>query len=274
MTQILTNANPSFLLGVDKAIYPDIALNATVASDEVLTHTGAFTNQGVITTFGAEYSIDPNGPRLPSGQFVYGIGTSISSSPLITFDGTTIVFTDGAMVWNDWNFSSSAARVPVVGGPDFNTFVGNTEQPQFKINDALQFGAQEMLHDWAEGTPLHIHCHWATGGTNDATPRGVKWEAEITVANTDFNGVALYQFPSTTVISAESTIPALAPDRSSFGTSIGIMTMANLKIGSQMVIRLRRIAASGTAPVDNPFLLSFGIHYQKDTLGSRSIAAK
>ena len=176
--------------------------------------------------------------------------------------------------WNDWNLSISGAKVPNNGAPDWKTWVGTLAAYQFAVNDSIMMESQEFLHDWKEGTAIHIHLHWTTGGLNDATPRGVKWQIEYTYANTDFSGAAAYAFPATATISAEYTIPANAADRSHIGTAIGIITPTGINIGAQIMMRLKRIAAAGTAPAANPFALSLGIHYEKDTPGSRSIATK
>ena len=46
------------------------------------------------------------------------------------------------------------------------------------------------------------------------------------------------------------------------------------KIGSIIKLRLKRIAGTGTEPAVNPFVEMVGIHYQKDTLGSRKLSDK
>jgi hypothetical protein len=51
--------------------------------------------------------------------------------------------------------------------------------------------------------------------------------------------------------------------------------MAGLTIGTQLNIRLKRIAATtGTEYPNHIFVLQTGIHYEVDTMGSRQIGTK
>jgi hypothetical protein len=52
------------------------------------------------------------------------------------------------------------------------------------------------------------------------------------------------------------------------------ITGTNLKIGDQMMFNLYRVAADGDAYAGDALIETAGIHYQVDTLGSRTIGAK
>jgi len=181
---------------------------------------------------------------------------------------------DHLTTWNDWNASISSAKVPAASAPAWNALVGNLYAFQFAVNDYIYMEAQEFLHDWKEGTNVQIHLHWVTGGLNDATVRGVKWEVEYSVCNPVEGAFGATAFTTTTTVSSEASIPAAQPDRTHRITSIAMIPGTNLRIGAQIVMRLRRIAATATAPAANPFGISFGLHYESDTPGSRSIATK
>jgi len=178
------------------------------------------------------------------------------------------------VVWNDWNLVRDFTPNAGAGVPPRNPFQGNIVKDQFAVNDAIQWQSVEALHDWKEGTDFEAHVHWALGGANDLTVRGVKWEIEWTACNPVESGVAPTAFPATTTQSAEFTIPASQPDRSHRVGTVFVIPSGTLRVGAHILIRLKRIAAAGTAPAADPFLISFGLHHQADTRGSRSIYSK
>ena len=181
---------------------------------------------------------------------------------------------DHLTTWNDWNLGISGAKVPAVNAPTWATLVGNLNAYQFAVNDYLYMEAQEFLHDWKEGTDVQAHLHWVTGGLNDATVRGVAWEVEYSVCNPLEAAFGASAFTSATVASTEFTIPAAQPDRTHRIGTIATIPGSALRIGAQIIMRLRRVAAVGTAPAANPFAISFGLHYQSDTSGSRTVFSK
>lgn len=174
------------------------------------------------------------------------------------------------VVWNDWNLVRDFTPLAGAGVPPRNPFQGNIVKDQFGVNDAIQWQSIEALHDWKEGTDFEAHVHWALGAANDATPRGVKWEIEWTASNPLESGVAPTAFPATTIQSVEFTVPAAQPDRTHRVGTIFVIPAGTLRIGAHLLVRLKRIAAAGTAPAADPFLISFGVHYQSDYRGSRS----
>ena len=154
--------------------------------------------------------------------------------------------------------------------PTWQSFVGNLTAYGFAVDDYLESTA-ELLHSYKEGTALEIHIHWATNGL-DVDARAVKWEVEYTIANEN-TGV----FTTNTLLTGQTTIAANTADRTHLDTSMSA-TIAGTgrKIGDVILFRVRRIAATGglSAPSANPFGLNLGIHYEKDTLGSRAIGVK
>ncbi len=194
------------------------------------------------------------------------VGTEANHMEIET-DGTSKNVGDGT-VFNDINTGLNP-RNTGTGRPTLASFVGNLKEFQFAVNDFADLTPIELLHDWKEGSEIEFHLHWATGGANNATVRAVKWEIEYSIAN-----MGTGAFATSTVISLESTIPASEAARTHHYTSVGTYTMTGGHIGSQIAFRVKRIAASGTAPAANPFLLSIGIHYEIDTLGSRTKTAK
>lgn len=189
-------------------------------------------------------------------------------------DGT-LKMNGSATVWNDWNLSRDFTATAGAGVPTRNTLVGNIVKDQFAVNDALQYMSTELLHDWKEGSDMQIHIHWATGGLNDTTVRGVKWEVEYTVCNPLESGVSPTVFTAAATQSLEVSIPAAQPDRTHRVSTIYTIPGSTLKIGAQLLMRLKRIASvTNPAPAADPFVISFGVHFEADTLGSRSVSTK
>jgi hypothetical protein len=140
---------------------------------------------------------------------------------------------------------------------------------QFAINDFSDFTPVEIKHDWKEGTQLEFHIHYAFSSDNDATERKVKFELSYTYADS----VAGASFSSLATIPAEATIAANEAGYKHKYLTLATVTPAT-KIGTQFLFRLKRIAASSSEVLYDPFLFNFGIHYMVDTMGSRTISAK
>ncbi len=190
----------------------------------------------------------------------------------IETDGTVIAHGEATM-YNDLYLDVSP-KTTGVGKPTLATFKGNINKYTFAVNDITEVNTQEILHDWEEGTPIEVHVHWATAGNNDTTTRGVKWEVDYSIANTQHNNINIV-FPDVTTISAEGVI---APSEIAYThkyTSIGTINMTGYKIGACMTFSLKRIASvANVAPANNPFGLMLGLHYKRNSLGSRTISSK
>lgn len=188
-------------------------------------------------------------------------------------DDGTLVFYGNATYWNDLPPVRLTAQKLAGAGADpvLATFLGNTKQYTFSVNDLVPGLESEILHGYKEGTDITIHVHWVTNGS-DGTARGVKWQVEYTVANGSSTGG--YVFPATTTVSSEITIPANTTDRTHFISNIGTISGTGLKIGAYIIAAISRIAAAGTAPTSDPFCLALGYHAENDTLGSRLIFTK
>jgi len=204
---------------------------------------------------------------IQAGLGHFGTDTNYSN---FEADGT-LKFNGTAAVWNDINRSFSSARVPAANAPSWTSFVGNLNEYTFGINDLSELEPIEMLHDYQEGTDIEIHLHWVNNGL-DGTDRYVKWEVEYTIANMGdpLNTGVGDVFPAPTVVSVEKLIPANTPDRTHLYVDLTDITGTSVTMGAAIKMRIRRITADGTAPSGNPFALMVGIHYEVDTVGSRT----
>lgn len=177
----------------------------------------------------------------------------------------------GTPVYDDVYTSIAAAKTPAVGYPDWSTFTTNTGAYTFKVNDYADLSTIEMTHGYKEGTDIEVHLHLATNGLNNATVRKAKYTVFYTWSQPD---TGANQFSAESSLTAELTIPANQPDKSSYYLSLGTIAVPTMKVGAQFKMRIKRIAGSGTEPILSPFLGMVGIHYQIDTLGSRNISSK
>lgn len=200
-----------------------------------------------------------------TGEKKFGGNTHYTS---FEADGTMKAAGD-ATTWKDLVFPIIPKFIGP-GNPAYNTFVGGVTAPQFLVNDGVQLDASEFVHEWKEGSLCDVHLHW-TSMDNVAAARAVKWEVGYTFVNKS-DGTS--QWGAEVVLQVEATIPANTPALTEFRTLMGTFTPASAKIGGQIRLRLKRIAAAGTAPAVDPFATQLGIHIECDTLGSRTISAK
>lgn len=188
----------------------------------------------------------------------------------IRADGS-LIMSGTAIVWND------IPPLPLInarngGGnqPLLTAIQGNVQALTFTIGDYV-YSSFELLHEYKEGSDIEAHIHWANQ-SSDTTVRGVKWELEYTVSNLSNSSTPPFAnaFPASVIISKEIQIPANTPVKTHIYTDIGIISGVGLKIGTYILWRLRRIAATVTpaAPASNPYGLALGTHIQQNSIGS------
>lgn len=174
-------------------------------------------------------------------------------------------------VYADINVPISSGPQPAANMPTWTTFTTNTSSYTFAIEDYKDMGTIEIPHNYKEGTDLEVHLHIANNG-QDSTARTCLYQIYYTYGIPD-NGTN--QFIAEVTLTGTLTIPANTPTRSAFYLSMGTITGTNIKIGTQLKMRVERgLPQSGTAPTANPFLGQVGVHYQIDTMGSRQISTK
>lgn len=172
-----------------------------------------------------------------------------------------------SVVWNDINFEGASLGTGA-SAPDLVSILGSGSilARAFDGNVTLEqmYGGGEILHDYREGTDLHMHVHWMPTTTNTGN---VEWHMEYSWANV--NDV----MPAPSTIS--SVLATTGSAWKSYVQNIGIASGTGKKIGSHVAFRLYRNPAStnDTYP-DDAVLLSVGIHHEVDSLGSREITAK
>lgn len=171
-------------------------------------------------------------------------------------------------VFDDLQFPVSDAKVtPNNLLPSWEVFTTNTSEYAFSVNDEVDTKANEIPHWWKQGTAGHAHIHITT----KAVPAGAQYaKFTVTFAYADTDEVWV-EAPLT----AELTIPISTTALTNFYLDLGDLTLTNYLIGAQIRCRIKRIAATGgTEYVGDIFVTQVGIHFEKDTLGSRQEIVK
>lgn len=256
----------------------DIHSNITALNAVTNVNTGDEVFVGTVTPTGNEdLWIDPNSADVTTAdipdsadkryQTDYQLANKFGSGANYTqieSDGT-IVFNGNATPWDDIDFPL-IIKTTGVGLPSLTTIAGNVKGYTYAVNDGLDIDSVELAHGFKQAaTTAKFHVHIVTNGV-DTTDRYIRFNFEYLAAN--MNAV----MSGTTVGAVDLLIPANTADRTHMIFDIGSYTTLN--IGSHIVGKFSRVAAVGTAPTANPFVLKFQLHCEKDTIGSRTITAK
>lgn len=169
--------------------------------------------------------------------------------------------------WVDIDFPI-IIRTTGPGIPTLTTVNGNLQMPQWAVNDTNMCESQEFIHGWDEGSTCYWHLHLTTNGL-DATDRYVNFQLEYAYMDADNAWV----FPSA-ITTGDMLIPANTPDKTQIIISLANFTPTEGTIGDHCLARLTRVASTGTAPTNNPWIPMLQMHIQCNTSGSRLIATK
>lgn len=217
---------------------------------------------------------------------VLGVTGSVSAStnvltPVIKTDTSTatdLTITTGAAktlvlgtaVYKDINMAGALLGKPSVSAPGTDTFRTSAgtdtgiETYAFAIGEKV-YGGFELQHDYKEGTDLVFHVHYqiidAPTGTDN-----VQFRLTYVVLR---DGVTL-----TTVTTIDTADCAVDTRYRAYRCDFGAITGTNYKIGDQFMFTLERVASDGDAFTGDTLIETAGIHYQVDTLGSRTIGTK
>lgn len=181
-------------------------------------------------------------------------------------DGTP-KFNGDATNWNDINMSllplATGANVPSIIAVNSATYMKVRAFNGVGTLNELGAGC-ELLHDYKEGSDIIPHVHWAptTNGSGN-----VKWQLAYMWVERDGT------FASETVISVTATTPGVAwkEQRSSFPAISG----AGKHIGARFhFVLFRNPADAADTYAADAAAFDFGIHYERDTIGSRGVTSK
>ena len=202
---------------------------------------------------------------LPNGHLRIGAATGENFLE-VEIDGT-VRFVGNATVWKDINIGANNLGFPAAGSPDLVSWnATGIEVPAFDGGASTEYlnGAFEVQHDYKEGSDMQPHLHWAP---TTADAGNVVWQLEFIV----ISGASVIDSGTLTVTSA-ATGTAWEEVKINFGDVIDGATMT---IADQILFRLFRDPgdASDTYAHD-AVVLTVGVHYEIDTLGSRQITTK
>lgn len=181
-------------------------------------------------------------------------------------DGTYRMHGD-ATVYDDISISGMSFAPGGAAAPDIIDFV----TPNLKVYGFNGGGTVERLyitseskHEYEEGSELEFHVHWTPTTTGAGN---VKWQAYVSWMSVD--GI----FSAPTLLTGVS--PARGQAWQNTYITLGTIPGAGMTINSQLVIQIFRDPgdAQDTYASDAAFI-AFGIHYKKDTVGSRTRTAK
>lgn len=276
-----------FLLGGNLEVGNNIA---APAHNDLTGKQGGITSQfyhlsqalyNLVATLGSTdltFAADNIGTRYGAGtdmEIVYDgangvVDTSlVAASDLVLKCGTDKTIVLNETVYDDLQFAVSTGKAPAANYPDWQTFTTNTSEYGFAVNEYIDMQANELPHWWKEGSTADIHCHITP---KDANSTGSNRYAKFTVYVAYVGSDSIW---TETSFSAELTIPTGTAAMKGHYLDMGDLTLTSLKIGTQVKVRVKRIAATGgTEYGSDVFITQVGFHLQKDTMGSRQEATK
>lgn len=274
-------------------VVPDSPKIRIVVAAVIKAQTGSAENGVILVrpSFGIKFTEcdDVDGAATESGQFYLWDETNKyfkpSSNIIIDDTNTTIYSNSNGGTAKDLTVACGTEKtlllatpvwddiiIPLVaragaGNPSFGAFnaAGNLLAFRFSPTTVEQlYGTFEMPHTYKQESLLDIHVHWCpttTGGGN------VVWAMEYSIVNIDGT------FP----VNATITVTAAAGTTAwkHLYSDIAVVTGTGINLGAVCVFRLYRNASDGADTyAGDAALISFGVHIQHDTLGSRTELAK
>ena len=218
------------------------------------------------------YGID-----MPSARF----GTT-SNYALLDTDGT-LTLAGNATVWDDLLIPVTATKLGGLHDPGFAKFkdngAGSTGVFLYWFDpDAEEelFFQTQMRHNWKEGSTIYPHVYWTPEATSDGTPanQAVKWGLEYTWANqaATFNNTSLiygevHDPADADVVASKHYVNAINDTTGIVGTG--------MTISSTLVGRIFRAATAAEDTYEHDAgLLGINLHYEIDSLGSKTVSSK
>ncbi|GAF69912.1 unnamed protein product [marine sediment metagenome] len=195
--------------------------------------------------------------------------TNVTSSEVETYRTTPY-----GSVWRDTNIGGAVLGAPIGQQPDVEELVdsegdgtGIYSRAFSTGQDEYGSGIVEIQHDAKEGIAVHPHVHYqGVGLPNAGVADTVQFELTYTFAR---EGVPL---APVTIITVEDIVENQYAKVTAGFASVGGVSIL---IGDQFCLTLKRIDAEGGREyLFDTNLFTFGIHYQVDLAGSRTMVYK
>lgn len=166
---------------------------------------------------------------------------------------------DGAAGWDDMIGSLAAGNTTNTNDPTWAAFRGGIYAWRFAAGAMNEVWISfHVNHEYAPGTVIYPHIHWATSGTNTGT---VRWGIEYTIAK----GYDRDAFPAPTTVYIEQAAPGIAYQHMIAEVDIGnVIPATHLETDAIVMVRVFRDAAHANDTCTDPaFGLYCDLHYQK-----------
>jgi hypothetical protein len=175
--------------------------------------------------------------------------------------------------WDD-TMASAGLFTTGVSSLTFDTLAGGIKQYRFDVNDEVHIPAIQFPHGILEGCTISPHLHIinkaATAITSPPTVQNIAFEFEYGWVNI---GAVMPAIVSETITYNVGGLAALTHKVIEFTDIVPAATQG--KISSCFICRLKRVAAASNAyNTANIFTFGFDLHFQRNTLGSRTEYAK
>ena len=234
-------------------------------------YAGSDTGVGYVPYTGATDDVDIGGYDISAGSGSFGSATDYVDID----DSGNMYFLGDATVWDDLRIVPSIFDVPGGTDPDVNDYQPAGSGTTFKVyafakGDSGYFTIQ-LPHSYKEGTSLYPHVHWTPGARGVAESGNVvQWRLDYSFA--DIDGT----FPASTTVPLPDTCDGT--DHKHQMTPMGTISGVGLGISSQMFGRIYRWNDASDTWVGTltnlPIFLEFDIHFEIDSVGSKTIHVK
>lgn len=196
------------------------------------------------------------------------LGDSATNYTEVEADGT-IHLVGTATVFDDLRVSINATKSPAVNAPTWTAYKSG-EILAFAdeaVNEEYVTFTVQMPHGWKEGSDITPHVHWVPS-TDDAADLYVKWGLTYSWANINDD------FPAESTVYGTSEAINNEADKHVM-TNMTAISGTGKTISSMLICKLFRNSSDAADTYDHDaYLLEFDIHYEIDTMGSRTISAK
>lgn len=203
------------------------------------------------------------------------VGTPVNNSQFEA-DGT-LVFNGDATVWDDLRITPGSFDRPGTADPVYVAYTPDgssisTYLTEWSKNDIASFTIQ-VPHDYKQGSDLYVHIHWTPGARGDEeSGKLVGWKVQYSWANINNTFGKMNVADLSDACDGTDHKHQMTPEVKIEG--------ASQQISSMLICNITRTDTgtdddwSGTASGELPLLLECDFHYQKDTVGSRTISTK
>jgi hypothetical protein len=193
---------------------------------------------------------------------------TVEKDGTIVFNGTTTVWEDYVTPINRATFGGASNDPAPTKLFDDGAGSAGIWALVFSNGDEVIITAQ-LPHSWKVGSTIYPHIHFMT--TSDVSPSD-NFGIEFEYSWVDRDG----DFPANTTL---TTIDIPTGVNTNNMHQLGNITVAGVdgsghNMESLLLIRIKRIAADADDYGDGVAIMDFDIHYEKDTVGSKTISTK